>query len=158
MLERIYILLAIAALLATFLTVLTVDTRGFWSDIWLFTGPMGLLLALLLAAASINIETVSNGTTLQHSNEYLVVLWTGLGGFNVLYLVYGPIAKLREALNAGPSAQPFEVGQQTDPSAAGREARGRIMDSWRDDRAGTTTFSGRERRRRPRDRDDTDTR
>lgn len=156
MLESIYLVLAIVALLATFVTVLTVDTRGFWSDIWLFTGPLAFGLALLLAAGSVNIETVSNGTTLQHSNEYLVVLWTGLAGFNVLYLVYGPIAELRKALDAGPSQDPFTVGQQTDPGAAGDDLRGRIMDSWRDDRAGRTTWSGRDRPRdRDRDRDTT---
>lgn len=134
MLLSLYTLLVTAALVATFVTVLTIDTRGLWSDLWLFTGPMGLLLSLLLAAASVNIVVVSGGVTTQFSNEYLVLLWTGLGGFNVIYLVYGPIAELRTALEAGPSQSPVDAGRDTDAMSGGQQTRGRILDSWRSSR------------------------
>lgn len=153
MLLALYVLFAIVALLAPFVTVVTIDTRGLWSDVWLFTGPIGFGLALLLAAASINIEAVSNGVTLQFANEYLVVLWLGLAGFNVLYLVYGPIAKLREALEAGPSESPMAVGEQVGAAETGRETRGTIMQSFRDGRSGGGSWTPDDDRDRSRRRD-----
>lgn len=153
MLLSLYALFAAVALLAPFVTVVTIDTRGIWSDVWLFTAPIGLGMALLLAAASINIEVVSNGSTLQFANEYLVVLWLGLGGFNVVYLVYGPIAKLREALEAGPSESPMAVGEQVGAAEAGRETRGTIMQSFREGRSGGGSWTPSDDRGRPRRRD-----
>lgn len=159
MLLSIYTLLATVTLLALFVTVVTIDTRGVWSDVWLFTAPLGLLCSLLLAAASTNIEVVSGGSTSQFVNEYLVILWLGLASFSILYIVYGPIAYLREALAAGPSEHPLDVGRETAPDEAGQRSGGRIMRAYRESkRRGELDLDfNRERPRRPA-RDDTDQR